>query len=721
MIVPLLATLALAKPLSLHPSHDATVVVLPRTQPDFIELGVYHNTAPIGVEVRTWREPSLVLARTVDAGGGTQFVVLEVDPHIIAELTRSGDVVTVTLRPGEPQVLESAPIPTIDELFDGLPRGMAPEPKIALTPLLRDARTYRLPSSAIHLDVDDPGRVPPVGWEALDLVEAPTLADVERWRLLLPSLEDGRLLNLAYWRLGSAHHSLGMHREAAYYFSRGEGVGFPPAAMFLRHADSAMQFGDHEQARAACQQAWYRDADPERVLECLGALSLATGLPAPSQTGRALARVADTPTGELLAGELLLRDGFAEEAIAPLQSAVAKTMGPNQAFARLALGDAWLVLGEVDRAQEAYLTAPHDALAPILEVREVMVRMLRDGVRRWPAWVPELHALAAGGGPAGADALYLLAQVHERYVDWEAAAGTLVQLWDTYPEVHDSDVGARLLDDCGRRIAELDRDRRDAELVAVFDSCWRDELASHVSDVALLASASLAWERLGLADEALEVQLDLTTVLAAAGQEDPLALGRLAHLQVVTHNPDRALETVAYARALAPGDVGLGRRLDFAAAEAHAALDQVDAAVSAYRSAASEPALFEEATRELGVLQLRTGRCEDALAILMSRLSAGPLEGQPPGELELMAVRCAVELNRPKEAITAAGLAVARATDAWTPVEAKWLATAIALRSGATLPDALRSDAPTLSALSREDGNHAAFLAQIEVWRTGSR
>jgi tetratricopeptide (TPR) repeat protein len=713
-----LAIAAGAEPMSLRPSPEARVWLLPRTRADLVEIGVYHNTAPIGVAVADWRDPALLTARVVDAGGGTTFVELEVDEDVVARLTPrpTGDW-TLALTHGTPALTAPRPHPTIEQLFAGVPRKPAPEPTIALTPLLRDARTYALQARAIRFEVPDPTLRLPDGWESLDPVEAPTMKDIERWRIALPTLEDPDLQVAAYFRLGSAFDRLGMEREAAYYFGRGREIGFPPSAMFLRHADASMKIGDYEAARASCRQAWYRDADPERVLQCLGSLALITGEPAPSEAGRALADVATGPTSRLLAGELLLRDGFADEAVPLLEDAAVNGSGPNLDFARLALGDAYLATGDVDRAHDAYQAASHRELGPILEVRELMIRMLRDGAPRWPAWIPQLDGYVEAGGPAGADALFLEAQVQESYVDWEAAAGTLAALWDRYPDLRSSDLPARLLADCTRRTTELDRDGRDAELVAVYGICWRPELADHVSDISLLAQVSRAYERLGLLEQAEAVQLDLTTILAAGSNEDPLELGRLAHLQVRNAEAERALETLDYARKL--GDPTAAHRLDLVEAEAWSALGRVSEAETAYRRASLDPAVASEARERLGVLELRAGKCAEALPTVQPRLRRGAIEGEPAGELELLLERCAVKLDRPADAIEAAGLAVARATDGWTPVEAKWLATAIALRTGATLPEGLRSDEATLQAMKTEDESQAAFLARVDAWRKG--
>ncbi|MEQ1503688.1 MAG: tetratricopeptide repeat protein [Myxococcota bacterium] len=719
------ATAALSKPLLLHPSEHASVVVLPRASDTHVELGVYHNRSPIGLDVATWRAKGLDHARVVDTGGGTMFVMIElVDPNLLVRVVERDSAFEVQFVPGTPRLVESRPHPTIEALFDGMPRRPAPAPEVAplLTPLIGDARTFVLPPEQIRLDVPQPGlRVPDEWADWLGPVEDPTWADIDRWRGLLPGLHDPDLYVVAMYRLGDAHRRLGLAREAAYYFGQGAQVGFPPAAMFLARADAALSVREWESARGACEQAWYRDAPEELVVQCLGVLSLATNDPPPAETGRALGAIATLPVTRQLAGELLLRDGYPDEAIPLLRAAVDGLDADRSERAWVALGDAYVATGEVDLARRAYLSAPHRELGAVIDVRELMMRMVLDGVRRWPAWVPALTAEADRGGPAGADALYLLAQVHERYVDYESASNALARLWDQGVGVQSGDVPARLLADCGVRIAELDADRRDAELVAMYDACWRDGLGAHVADVGLLDRTSHAWERLGLREQALEVQLDLTRVLASVGREDPAQLGRLAHLQVETEHPERALETIAYARRLTPTPLD-GHRLDLVVGEAYAAMDRTEEALAAWTLAAESPELADEVTERTAVHELEIGRCGDALPKIRPRVELAPLPGYAPGELELLVARCDDAVDRPEDAIAAAGWALSRATDDPTKAEAKWFATAVGAKRGVEVPKELTSDGDPWASVAHEDATHAAWKADLAAWeRGGSR
>jgi tetratricopeptide (TPR) repeat protein len=711
-----------AAPLELETSPEARVVVLPRTEEQVVEIGVYGNRAPLREAIEGWRTPGLEHGRFVDRGGGTAFLVLQLSgPHLMAEVVPHGDGFLVTLVEGEPELHSPREVLPLESLFGELPRRPAPLSEAALIPLGREARTFGLDPSEIRLDLHAPEPRVPFDWtEELGPVASPTMEDVARWRNLLPELQDQPdLLVVACWRLAQAHRHLGLPREAMYYFRQGSSRGFPPAAMLLGLADSALSVERWDEAREALRQAWYRDAPEDQVLTGLGVLSLATGQPPPAETGRALAQAAHEPLQLLLAGELLLRDGYAEEAAEILQEAAHGPLGTHaQELAWVALGDAMLLSGRGQDAQRAYNSAAHGRLDSVLRVRELALRMTQDGVRRWPSWVPDLRHFASREDAAAADALYLLAQVHTRYADPGAVSEDLGRLWDLDPVSRQTDVPARLIEACQARILQLERDHRDAELVEQFQRCWREDLDDHLAQVDWVEAASRAWERLGFLERAYEIQRDVTTILAALGREDALALARLAHLQTLSGRPDYALETIAYTRRL-PGPVR--PELELVVGDAHEARGEVDEALAAWQRAATQPWLVEEAALRSGMLQLRSARCAPAVAMMAPRLEPASIPGEPPGELELLLARCEDALGRPEEAIGHAALALARAKDEWLKAEVKWFAAAIAARSGMVLPEDLRSDGEAFRKVAEEDDAHAKWAEAFAAWRRGQR
>lgn len=708
--------------ITLKTSEGAFAVVLPRTDPEYIEIGVYHNRAPLRSDVADWRARGLDHARYLNRGGGTAFIVIKLsDTSLVADLEHHGRSLTVRLTEGRAELHPEREIYPIEALFAGLPRRPAPWPDAALMPLTREGRTFGIAPTEIRLPIEGQGPYLPPEWQSLlGAVEHPSWDDVARWRNAMHDLEDTpSLIALANYRLGTAHRDLGLPREAAYYFRRGTERGYTPTSMFLALADAEIAVGRWDEAREACEQAWYRDASDLSVLVCLGALSLATTDPPPAETGRALLAVASEPPHLLLAGELLLRDGYTEEATEAFARALEHHPGPRvEEIARVALGDAAMIQGDLQTAQQSYLSAPHGELRKIIKVRELALRMASDGVRRWASWVPDLAQLASGKDAAAADALYLLAQVHERYADADAVAEDLARLWDLDPVARQTDIPERFLSACRARIGQLKREGRDAELAQMFDVCWREDIDKYLEDVDMLEAASETWERLGGLDRALEIQQDATTVLAATGREEAMVLARLAHLQTKTGKPELALETIAYAERLPDAEAALPS-LRLVQGDAHEALGHVEEAIAAWTSTGGEPWMIEEAALRAGMSYLRHEQCERAVPAMADYLEQKPVPGEPRGELELLLARCEVKLDLPQDAIGHAALALSRAEDQWLISEIQWFAAATAARTGMVLPEDLRNSAPIFENLRAEDDKHARWSEDLAAWRRG--
>ena len=398
-----------ARPMVLPTSSGAQVRVLPRTDPEVVEVGVYENHVYAKDEVGTWRADGLRSARLDDVGGGIEFVVLRVaNPSLTVEVHPIDEHhVELRLVPGHPEVVAPHAAPTLEALLADPARRPAARPDRALLPLMRDARPYGLDPSTLRLEIPeeplDPRLIGVLGLEA-----EPTLEEIERYRTLLVRTEDPGLLRELNRRLGAAHAALKMSREAVYYFERAIDLGVATPALELARADAAFRTRDWATARDACEAAAaLPDASAEEVLVCLAVLSEATLRPAPAETARALALVAERRTARFLVGDLLLKDGYGDEALPWLQGAATDFRGQSQEVAWLAAGDAALIAGDLDAAQLAYHRARHGVLDPILTLRETVVAMSKDGARNWSAWVPELVDVAESGGVAAPDAWYL--------------------------------------------------------------------------------------------------------------------------------------------------------------------------------------------------------------------------------------------------------------------------------------------------------------------------
>jgi hypothetical protein len=708
--------LASARPLLLETTTGARVEVLPRTRGDLIELAVYDNRAYLRRQVATWRAPGLSSARLDDVGGGVEFVMLSLrEPDLVASVVEVSPLEwEIRLAPGVVELAPMGDVLSVEQLLARPPRRPAPAVERALLPLLRDARSYSLDPTTIRLEIPEP----PPQEQHRDVLGEPQPAswdEIERLRALMPGTSEPDALSELFRRLGDAHSGILMPREAIYYYGRAEAVGHPSASALLARADAAFRIRDWGTARASCAAAAETDAPHEEVLLCLAVVSQATLIPAPAETGRALAQVATRRTSRFLAGDLLLRDGYADEAWPLLESAAKDLRGEFREVAWLAAGDAALLRGDLEIAQQAYHRARHGRLDDLLSLREEIVAMSVDGTRRWAAWVPRLTAWAESGGVAAPDAWYVLSQVHQSYGDPESEALALAQLWDLHPRGRvGADVGERLVDACTERVGLLARDGRDAELVEVWARCWRPGLASYVDDASLLGPVADAFVRLGFTERALAVHQLLSETLVLQGIEDFDSLLRLADFQLADE-PEHALDTVAYTGRLAKTPVQRAR-LRLVEAAARAALGDVAGAEAAWAAVKAPAELVAIARMASARHALQTGSCGAALPLLGPLVTAAPLDDAWPGDVELRLAHCFVQVGRDAEALGFAALAVRRSEDPNVQSEARWLATAVGMRTGLPVDETLRSNGGTFTLIREEDERHRAFLDRTDAW-----
>ncbi len=691
-----LAAVALAgKPMVLRPSPGATVVTLPRTSAGLAEIGVYGNRELLAREVATWSAPGLLRATVADVAGGISFVELELESADLAvNLRKDGTSWRVSLVRRPIPRRDPTPILTPAELIAGVPRRPAIAPPHKLHPLAGDATGFGLDPKQISLPLP-PGHNEP---------ETATWDDIERWRTELGGKRSAELLD----QLARAHRALGFAREAMAYYGWLEEFDAGPDP-HLGRADSALAVGKWEVARAECSEAVALGAPDAITLPCLGVLSLATSEPPPAETARALLRVAERPIDRLVAGVLLLRDGYADEAVATLAALPDLVPAKDRPIAQVALGDAQFAAHAPTDARTAYAQAASASLHDLLAVRRIMVAMEVDGARRWPAWVPDLTMLSDKSGLVGSEALYLLAQIHAQFGDDASEATTLADLWAHDRRMGATDVPARLLAACGRRVTFLAAaGDRDAEVVALWGVCWRDELSPWLVDSEPLTQVSMAWERLGFLERARDVEIALVEALARREREDPAVYVRLARLQRITGDPDEAVDTVAYTAHLNPPKE-IATALDLELGRALRTLERWEEAEAAF--------VRVGAGLDAAAIAFDRGRCADAVARAAPFLAAGPPPDLPGGFLELRSATCRASLDDPAGAIADAGLALARAADDPVRDEARWLASAIASRTGIALPPELVSAADPWVGIRTEDERHAAFLAALATWK----
>jgi tetratricopeptide (TPR) repeat protein len=617
--------------LAIETSPGATLEVLPTVYADQIVVAVRGNHVPLHDQLDGRAASGLLDVSLVSVGGGTWFLTLYPErPELVLEVRPAPAGYTLALRPGRPEPplrLPPGPPALADLYADRVPRRPERPPTRPLLPLLGDASPV-LAAGEHALDLPqwagpsvtgpDSARLAPPdphGWSA-----------IEGYREVLCSSADADARHLAMWRLALAHLELGLAREADHYLARLVGQPrVPQLPVLLQRARTAAVLGRWDAMRGHCQAAAAIAPDDVAVLQCHAVLAVQTGRPAPAAAGRVLLEVAQDDDDRALAARALLRDGAHAEALPILRALVEGGEAPPDDALLAMLGDAEYAEGELDRARAAWESVRWDGdLGELARVRLHMLDMLEAGPEGWPQRVPALEAAADRGGPAGAEALHLVAQVAHRHGDPELEAEALASMLAWHRELAErGDVLARLVDACTGRLDHLHRGARYVEEAAFFRRCWDRRLVEVVRDTGPIERAAVAYEALGLPEAALDLQLEATRMHARDGQPRPDALARLAALYLAAGRPDEALRTVDYVQR------GAGAR-DLA------------------------PALARTAARA----QLALGRPDAALAVL-ARVPADDLEGRalragiladlrgcPPAEADLVAAAAADPASR---------------------------------------------------------------------------
>lgn len=650
-----------ASTIELSTTPGARAVVLPGTEPRTVEIGVYGNRAPLMPQLDDREGAHLLGAEVVAVGGGTAYLSLHLDRDdlgVRVEETTHGFALHIG-------PLRAATPPVEEQPLRG-PRRAAVPPQLPLTPLRGDASTALLRPR----DLPVPAGVwpPPDGVDPALEVPAESWSAVEGYR---HTLADPQHRAFAVYQLGSAHLELGWPREALYYFHmllEAEPRPWPDGAVELQAARAALALGRWDEARELCWTALDGDGADQAPLACLGAVALASGDPAPTPVGRALAED-DSPMRRLMAAQLLLVDHRYDEALPILEGVLEALDGDALDRARLSLGDAHYQLGDSEAAHEAWRTVEGFELRRLGKLRRMLAGVVLTPRNSWTSVVVELDQLSREDGPMGAEAAYMLAQIHEGYGDPGSAAVALNTAWDAYPaHVLRSDVPERLLAACESRVEQLHGVQRWADLVAWAGVCWRHELDALSAGPRVLERTASALEELGLPHRALEMQRRATQVWAQANRDDPAALLRLAELFVRVGRPVESLDTLDYLAGVSDS-APLRSRMELLRGDAHDALGDDDAARAAWLRARRDPEQREPASTRLAVASARAGDCASA-----SRLApAGPTEAR------LVLARCWLDAGRPERALSAAAEVAVGGGEALAG-DALWVAGAAAAR-----------------------------------------
>jgi tetratricopeptide (TPR) repeat protein len=669
MLVALLCSVLAAPPLpaeeaalTLAVTPGAEAEALPPAQPGVLEIAVTGNRVSLHRQIQQVRAsgnlylPGVRDFEALSLGGGRSFLRIRVSdatkravPTVedgrlsVAFVDVDGGSESATMGPFE------GPLPVSLLASAPPPRRPANPPSRPLVPLVGDASHARIDPLDIPLDRSShpggdalwvppvpvvgptaPLHRPPTSWSAIDGYRA----------VLTTGVPSETVETAARMRLAQAHLRLGMPHEADYYLRavlhHHTNVALP-ADVHLLSAQARVGVGDWEGARTHCIAASELGAPPAWVLPCLGALAFETGVPAPTDVGRAIGALETTegvPTNGvhlLLAAQLLASDHryteaarLAERSIDALMADISADLhGPSTrehlGRAWLTLGDARYLLSEDDAAAEAWTRAARLGFSRLVRLRRAMRELSTRPRRTWGRTIPWLDRQTRDGSPAAVEAHYLLAQIESAYSDPAGAARRYSQIWDLDPaRTLRSDVPERQLAACEDRLLDLADAGRWADTLVFAKSCWRPELDWLAADTRVQETLADAWDAVGLVKPALQHQRRAVQVRNQLGRDDLPSLLDLADLYTRSGRAQEALETVEYVRSSLPAEVRRDPRISLVEAEAWAALGEPDRAVrllaSAERvSAATHPGVPERARTSIALLEARRGRCDRAL------------------------------------------------------------------------------------------------------------
>lgn len=345
-----------------------------------------------------------------------------------------------------------------------------------------------------------------------------------------------------------------------------------------------------------------------------------------------------------------------------------------------------------------------------------MLLLMTQGPASWTTEIPDLHERARDNSPAGADALYLLGQISERLGDSGGAITHYHDLLVRYPtRAAASDVPARQWRVLSARMKHLHDSERRVELVTLYRDRWLDSLELQVKDPTPLKWVVQAYAELGLPGDALEIQRLVFGINTRLERNDPESVLQLAKLYARTEHHSDALETIAWMR-----QAGIPRELRgpvlLLEGDAHAALDQPEDAMKAWRSAARNRDVRTAATARMALADAEADRCDSAIPALQRLTDTPDAPELVDGRIHLALAMCLDKTGDAKLTAEAAKAAAGRLEDDVSRRYAMWLADKAARESGEEdlVTDAVRSGDDLWAVLGRENEAHEAFTNLLD-------
>ncbi len=687
----------------------ASVSALPRVDSAVSELIVRGSDVDLDALLHLRNTPSIAAMDALHGGGRVWYLRIaprDASAEVQAAMDGEDLVLRVVPKTARPRRL-SVPGPQLDALVDGLATEAAAAPlEGPLRPIAGDGIALAMePWDYTPVYSPTPPWLPKSSWEAVD-----------RARNAMLSAESADAELQAQYRLALHYLELGFAKEARFYLDRAtrRPGPIPQRDLSLARGRVALANGGWDEAREHYKAAHRLGASPVAVVEGLAIVSLATGFPSRAPTARALAERAGRPESQLLAAELLQRDGrFAEsrpilEALGPLEREA------DRQRAQLRLGDALYADGNHPEAVRAWSSAAPD----VASVRQAMLSIINGRPIDWAKAVPMLVQASIPRTDAGAEALYLLAQIDLQIGSREDAISGLAAILSRYPrKASGSDVPERFWAVYSTHVSELAEAGRWFDIAALHESVWSPTVRRAVRDSRVLVDVADAYARVGLPDRSVTVLREAVSVLVAMGSDDPDLVLRLARLYADTERWADGLRTLDYLRRNTPMR---GREAEVAMLEArlHAGAGDLGAAAAAYRLAAQSPVWKDEATLQLALLDAEAGRCDAGAATLSALLFS------PEGETRYTDPRPWLALSRclrtQGDATGAARAARVASERTASPEEARYADWLAAIAEGWTDPkrvEALAGGSDVWAALAREQQDANAFSAELEQRR----
>lgn len=258
----------------------------------------------------------------------------------------------------------------------------------------------------------------------------------------------------------------------------------------------------------------------------------------------------------------------------------------------MALGDAYLEVGQLEDAREAYLRAAEADEVPPAVFQRLAVLALQDDLGEAQGWLERAAAVA----PDDSQTLFLLSEVAYANGDLQAAESSLRRYVDVVGGEPDATIAARLelferVDDL---TAAVEAEPTAENLLALGDLYWR------AGD---LRGAASTYVR----------------AITEAGAQDPVALSRMGELMLRSGAPADAAALIE--RAAESGGVeGLEPSARLALGEAYVRLRRFDEAVEvleAYQAAGGDDPAADEllASARAGVVPGEVGAPGDLAAV----------------------------------------------------------------------------------------------------------